>query len=91
MTKMFERYHDLIAEIKDCRAMLEEAEDTAKTKTGVCSYDDEFVEMCKMELEKLLGNDEEYGTIEELQEEIISVILPESESDKIGSCTLEVM
>ena len=63
---MFEKYHDMIAEIRDCRAMLEEAEDTAKNKTGLCDHDTEFVEMCKMELEKLLGTDEEYGTIEEL-------------------------
>jgi hypothetical protein len=73
---MFVRYHDMINEIKECHDILAEAEDTAKSSVSVCAHDNEFVTMCKMELESLLGNDEEYGAIEELQEEIVSVILP---------------
>jgi hypothetical protein len=45
----------------------------------------------KEELVKIIGNEEELGIIEEIQEEIVSAILPVSEADKQNSCTLEIM
>lgn len=45
----------------------------------------------KEELERILGTEEEYGLVEEIQEEIVTAILPETESDKQPACTLEIM
>ncbi len=39
-------------------------------------------EFLKEELVKIIGNEEELGIIEEIQEEIVSAILPVSEADK---------
>ena len=47
--------------------------------------------MLEEDLERILGNDEDYGMIEELQEEIVDFILPESDADKKNKCILEVM
>lgn len=38
-----------------------------------------------------MGDNENYGTIEELQEEIVDHILPMNESDKRNGCILEIM
>ena len=47
--------------------------------------------MLKDDLIRLQGNEDNYGHIEELQEEIVDLILPVSESDERNSCTLEIM
>ncbi len=58
---------------------------------AVQSKDFEMKELLKEELNKILGSEEELGTIEEIQEEIVTAILPVSEADKQNSCTLEIM
>lgn len=68
---MFQKYHTCISEISDTVELIEEAADDAELR-----------EMLKADLENLLGNEEEYGTIEEIQEDIVTTILPESEADK---------
>ena len=48
-------------------------------------------QMFEDDLQRLLGSAEEYGTIEELQEEIVDIILPKNDSDERNTCTLEIM
>ena len=47
--------------------------------------------MLEDELVRLLGTAEEYGEIEELQEEIVDYLLPNDEAEKKDKCILEVM
>jgi hypothetical protein len=39
-------------------------------------------ELLTMELDNLIGNDETYGLIEEIQDEIVNAILPVSQADR---------
>ena len=43
--------------------------------------DTEMIKMLEDDLVRLLGNAEEYGEIEELQEEIVEVLLPKTKAD----------
>ena len=47
--------------------------------------------MLQDDLLRLLGDDENYGEIEELQEKIVDEILPKRESDKHNNVILEIM
>lgn len=58
---------------------------------AVMNKEFEMKDLLKEELNKILGSEEELGFIEEIQEEIVSAILPVSEADKQNSCTLEIM
>ena len=48
-------------------------------------------DMLKEDLERLMGTSEEYGQIEELQESIVDLILPNTEADEQNTCVLEIM
>ena len=60
-------------------------------KESVQAKDEELKEMLEEDLVRLRGDDEEYGEIENLQEEILEVILPKSDVDERNQCTLEIM
>ena len=47
--------------------------------------------MLQDDLIRLLGDTEAYGEIESIQEEIVEVILPNTETENLPSCTLEIM
>ena len=47
--------------------------------------------MLKDDLVRLLGDNDNYGEIEELQEEIVEAILPKSKNDQRNACILEIM
>lgn len=53
--------------------------------------DEEMKKMLQEDLLRLLGGQEEYGEIETIQEEIVEVILPNTEAENLSSCTLEIM
>ena len=60
-------------------------------KESVQAKDEELKEMLEEDLVRLRGDDEEYGEIENLQEEILEVILPKNDVDERSQCTLEIM
>lgn len=80
MAKLFDKYHKCIEEISETQELLLESKD-----------DPDMKKMLEDDLLRLLGDNEEYGEIEHLQEEIVEVILPNSEAENLGSCTLEIM
>ena len=53
--------------------------------------DQELTEMLMDDMLKILGDEDNYGTLEELQEEIVDHILPTTKADRQNSCTLEIM
>ena len=53
--------------------------------------DNDMKKMLEEDLVRLLGTTEEYGEIEELQEEIVEILLPKSKADMESRCTLEIM
>ena len=53
--------------------------------------DSDMKKMLEEDLVRLLGTTEEYGEIEELQEEIVEILLPKSKADMESRCTLEIM
>ena len=76
---MFEQYNSLVKELKETDDMLQESKD-----------DPEMISMLKEDLVRIRGDEDNYGEIDEMQDEIVDVILPKIESDK-NSCTLEIM
>ena len=60
-------------------------------KESIQENDSDMKKMLEDDLVRLLGSTEEYGAIEELQEEIVDVILPKNKADTRNSCTLEIM
>ena len=49
-----------------------------------------MISMLKEDLVRIRGDEDNYGEIDEMQDEIVDLILPKIESDK-NSCTLEIM
>ena len=82
VSKLFRDFHNLIQEILSTEELLQEAVDTG---------DQELKEMLQEDLVRIRGNDEEYGAVDEMLDEIVEIILPKSESDSCTSCTLEIM
>lgn len=80
--KLFKDYHDCINEILSTEDLLKESMD---------DKDQELQQMLEEELLSLRGTDEEYGTLEELQDQIVEIILPRSEQDENNKCTMEIM
>ena len=80
--KLFSKYQDCIQEIADVKEMMNQSKEEGEG---------EMVQMLEEDLIRLFGTDEEYGLIEEIQEEIVDAILPETDADKQNQCTLEIM
>ena len=80
--KLFERYHECITEIQESTELLNES---------IQQKDSDLQSMIEGDLDRLRGTDEDYGVIEEIQEDIVDQILPMSDADKRNSCTLEIM
>ena len=53
--------------------------------------DTEMKQLAEEDLIRLIGTSEEYGDLEEIQQEIANFILPESRADEMNSCTMEIM
>lgn len=53
--------------------------------------DKEMKELLEEDILRIMGDDENYGQIEEVQEEIIEQILPITKADQQNSCTVEIM
>jgi peptide chain release factor 1 len=53
--------------------------------------DSEIVKMLEEDLLRLKGSEEDYGEIEEIEEEILDVIIPTTEAEQNDSVILEVM
>jgi len=81
-SKLFERYQKCIEEIIETEELLQES---------VEAEDMDLKQMLEEDLVRLRGNDDEYGELEQLQEEIVEVILPKNEADERNQCTLEIM
>lgn len=79
-SNLFLGYHGLFEEIKDTQELMKEAEG-----------DKEMKQLLDEDILRIMGDDENYGQIEEIQEEIIEQILPITKADQQNSCIVEIM
>lgn len=80
LSRMFDRFQKALEEVKETKELLEEAKG-----------DEDLTNMLQEDLNSILGTEEEYGSLETLQEEVLDLIIPETEADKNNACILEVM
>jgi len=67
---LFEGYNGLFEEIRDTEELMKESEGDA-----------EMIQLLEEDILRIKGDDENYGQIEEIQDEIIEQILPITKAD----------
>ena len=53
--------------------------------------DADMIQLLEEDIIRIKGDEENYGQIEEIQEEIIEQILPITKADQQNACTVEIM
>ena len=69
-SKLFSSYHATLVDLRDTQQLISESQD-----------DPEMLALLEDDMVRILGDDENYGEIEEIENEIVEYILPMTKAD----------